>query len=90
MKEIDKKIYKNSNIHNTLHDIWKNRMIYTLLLPGIIWYAIFAYGPMVGLTLAFKTYKASLGIWKSPWCGFENYVYVFRESGFYRLCLEDT
>lgn len=62
--------------------IWKNRMIYSLLLPGLIWYIIFAYGPMGGLTLAFKTYKASKGIWGSPWCGFENYVYVFRDPAF--------
>lgn len=62
--------------------IWKNRMVYTLLLPGLIWYIIFAYGPMGGLSLAFKEYKASLGIWKSPWIGLENYVYVFRDAAF--------
>jgi len=57
-------------------------MIYSLLLPGLVWYIIFAYGPMGGLTLAFKTYKASKGIWGSPWCGFENYIYVFRDPSF--------
>lgn len=62
--------------------IWKNRMVYTLLLPGLIWYIIFAYGPMGGLSLAFKEYKASLGILKSPWIGLENYVYVFRDAAF--------
>ena len=51
---------------NFIKNIWKNRMIYSLLLPGLIWYIIFAYGPMGGLTLAFKTYKASKGIWGSP------------------------
>lgn len=62
--------------------IYKSRMIYSLLLPGLLWYIIFAYGPMGGLTLAFKSYKASKGIWGSPWCGFENYVYVFRDPAF--------
>jgi putative aldouronate transport system permease protein len=57
-------------------------MVYTLLIPGLIWYIIFAYGPMGGLSLAFKEYKASLGILRSPWIGLENYVYVFRDAAF--------
>lgn len=57
-------------------------MVYTLLLPGLIWYIIFAYGPMGGLILAFKEYKASLGIFGSPWVGLENFKYVFRDAAF--------
>lgn len=56
--------------------IWKNRMIYMLLLPGVLWYVIFCYLPMGGLSLAFKTYKANLGIWGSPWVGLQNYEFV--------------
>ncbi|MBN3524978.1 ABC transporter permease [Paenibacillus apiarius] len=63
-------------------EIWKNRMVYTLLLPGLIWLLIFAYLPMGGLSLAFKDYKANLGIWGSPWVGFENFKYVFRDPAF--------
>jgi putative aldouronate transport system permease protein len=65
-------------------DIWKNRVIYTLLIPGVVWYIIFAYLPMGGLSLAFKTFKASLGIWRSPWAGFQNYEFVFRDAAFWR------
>ena len=28
--------------------IWKNRACYSLMLPGIIWFILFAYGPMSG------------------------------------------
>lgn len=45
--------------------IWKNRACYSLMLPGIIWFILFAYGPMSGLLLAFKTYSARGGIWGS-------------------------
>jgi len=62
--------------------VWKSREIYLLLVPGVIWYIIFAYIPMYGLTLAFKTYKANLGIFGSPWIGFDNYTYVFRDPAF--------
>ncbi|MDR2785126.1 MAG: ABC transporter permease subunit [Treponema sp.] len=65
-------------------EIWKHRFIYTLLLPGFVWYVIFAYLPLGGLSLAFKTFRANLGIWRSPWIGFENFAYVFRDAAFWR------
>lgn len=64
--------------------IWKNRACYSLMLPGIIWFILFAYGPMSGLLLAFKTYSARSGIWGSPWCDFENFAYVFKDAAFFR------
>lgn len=60
----------------------KNRMTYTLLIPGLVWLIIFAYMPMGGLSLAFKDYKANLGILGSPWVGLENFKYVFRDPTF--------
>jgi putative aldouronate transport system permease protein len=64
--------------------IWKYRVVYTLLLPGFLWYITFAYLPMGGLSLAFKTFKANLGIWRSPWTGLENFSYLFRDAAFWR------
>ena len=49
-------------------EIWKNKAIYLIMLPGIIWFIVFSYGPMSGLQLAFKTYSMKRGIWGSPWC----------------------
>lgn len=63
--------------------LWKHRATYLLLLPGLVWYVIFAYVPMGGLSLAFKTYNAKLGIWASPWAGLQNYEYVFRDPSFW-------
>ncbi|MGG3454265.1 ABC transporter permease subunit [Paenibacillus rhizolycopersici] len=57
-------------------------MVYTLLIPGLVWLFLFAYMPMGGLSLAFKEFKANLGIWGSPWIGFENFKYVFRDPAF--------
>ncbi|MDR1970433.1 MAG: ABC transporter permease subunit [Treponema sp.] len=64
--------------------IWKYRVVYTLLLPGVLWYITFAYLPMGGLSLAFKTFKANLGIWRSPWIGLENFSYLFRDAAFWK------
>lgn len=59
-----------------------NKQVYFLLLPGAAWYIIFAYIPILGLSLAFKTYKAKLGIFGSPWVGLLNFEYVFRDPAF--------
>ena len=68
--------------------LWKksllNWQIYVLLLPGLIWYGVFCYMPMGGLSLAFKDYKANLGVWGSPWVGLQNYDFVFRDPDFFR------
>ena len=61
-----------------------NWQVYVLLLPGLIWYGLFCYMPMGGLTLAFKTYKANLGVWGSPWVGLQNYEFVMRDPDFFR------
>ncbi len=38
-----------------------------LLAVPLAWYIIFCYVPMFGVQVAFKDYKARLGIWDSPW-----------------------
>ncbi|MGN7359920.1 ABC transporter permease [Paenibacillus sp. SAF-054] len=78
----DKKLKGSSGSGSWYKEIWKHRMTYTLLIPGLIWLILFAYLPMGGLSLAFKHYKANEGIWGSPWVGFENFKYVFRDPTF--------
>jgi putative aldouronate transport system permease protein len=64
--------------------IWGNRQIYLLLLPGLAFYIIFCYVPMAGLQLAFKQFNARLGVWGSPWTGLTNYEFVVRDPFFWR------
>ena len=64
----------------------KHWQIYVLLAAPILWYILFAYYPLAGLQLAFKTYKAKLGIWKSPWADplWQNYRALFKDAFFWR------
>lgn len=64
--------------------IWKNKTIYIVLLPALIWYLIFVYVPMGGLLLAFKDYKANLGILGSPWTGLKHFENLFRDVDFWQ------
>lgn len=64
-------------------DIWKNKTVYMVILPALVWYAIFVYVPMGGLSLAFKEYKANMGILGSPWVGLEKFEYLFQDKEFW-------
>ena len=41
--------------------------LYAMLLPLLVYFAIFNYYPMTGIQLAFKDYIIIDGIWGSPW-----------------------
>ena len=51
--------------------------LYVLLLPAMIFIILFRYGPMFGLTLAFKSYNFKLGILGSPWVGLKHFQKFF-------------
>lgn len=58
-------------------NIWKYRYLYLLMLPGIIYLFINNYMPIAGLVIAFKKVDFRQGIWGSPWCGINNFKYLF-------------
>ncbi|MBO4615773.1 MAG: sugar ABC transporter permease [Lachnospiraceae bacterium] len=66
----------------TLKEIVRFRGVYLIMLPAIVWYILFSYVPMAGLSLAFKTYKAKLGIWGSPYTGFTHFEKLFKDPRF--------
>ena len=69
-------------IKRLCRDILKNTEKYLLILPGAVWYAIFAYIPIFGLSLAFRTFQAKDGIFGSPWVGLLNFERVFADPAF--------
>lgn len=59
-------------------------MLYALLVPVLLWYIIFCYLPMGGITLAFRSYRYDVGMWGSPWVGLEHFQTMFRDAEFWR------
>lgn len=55
------------------HRIRKDWDLYLLLLPGVIWYLMFCYKPMVGLRTAFYDYNVFRGFPGSTFVGFANF-----------------
>ncbi|GHU90982.1 sugar ABC transporter permease [Spirochaetia bacterium] len=59
--------------------------IYLLLIIPVVYVAVFSYGPMVGIQLAFKKYNFALGMFGSPWVGLENFRRFLESYQFQRV-----
>jgi putative aldouronate transport system permease protein len=59
-------------------------VLYLLLVLPMVYFAVFKYGPMYGVTIAFKNYSIFKGILKSPWNNFATFKQVFAMADFYR------
>ena len=64
--------------------ICRNWQLYLFLLPAVAYFLLFRYYPMLGLQIAFRKYKATLGIWGSPWVGLDNFTQFFSTPAFKR------
>ncbi|MGI5900430.1 MAG: ABC transporter permease [Christensenellales bacterium] len=60
-------------------DIIRNRWLYLLLLPGIAWFLVYRYLPMLGLYIAFSDFSIVKGIWGSDFVGLQYFKYIFFE-----------
>lgn len=69
------------SVRKRLRNDW---MLYALLLPVLIWYVIFCYLPMGGITLAFRNYRYDTGLWHSPWVGIQHFQTMFKDADFWR------
>ncbi len=70
---------------NVVKDFKRNKMIYLMVSPVVLYYIIFQYGPMYGLQIAFKDYSPTLGFLGSPWVGFQHFIDFFNSYYFWRL-----
>lgn len=67
--------------------LWRFRALYLMLLPGLIYYAIFRYLPMYGVVIAFKDFNPFDGILGSPWADpwYAHFQTFFRSPYFSQL-----
>jgi putative aldouronate transport system permease protein len=84
------------NKHNmplTRRSMWvrmqENWQLYVLLLPAIAYLLLFAYGPMFGITIAFKDFRPHKGIFGSNWVGLKHFERFLRLNKF-QLALRNT
>jgi len=65
----------------------KSGFLIAMIIPAIIFYAIFCYVPMYGVLMAFQKYYPKLGIFGSKWIGFDNFRTIFDDPEFWTVLL---
>lgn len=85
-------------ILRSFHILYREKVISVLhfmVIPGMIYFLVNNYFPMLGMFIAFKDIDFSKGIWASDWVGFKNFEYLFatgdawimiRNTVSYNLC----
>ena len=59
--------HRRTTFQKLLRLMWRQRALILLSLIPVALVIIFQYVPMYGVLIAFKKYKASKGVWGSPW-----------------------
>lgn len=81
--------------HGTLKEYWRHlgadlvrdRWLYLLLLPGLVYFIIFKYLPMWGIVISFENYVPYSGIFGSEWVGLKWFEYFFKFPSWTRYLL---
>lgn len=63
----------------------RDKWLYLIILLPALYYIIFCYWPMYGVTLAFKNFKPKLGIFGSPWVGMKYMKQIVNDSYFWTV-----
>ena len=77
--------HSSTRLQRLKRDIYAYRYIYLLMLPALVYVSIFQYGPMYGAQIAFRDFRARLGIWGSEWVGLENIIRFFIYPSFWKI-----
>jgi putative aldouronate transport system permease protein len=70
-----KKLSKNNR--SLLQRYIKCRYFFFMLIPVIIYFGVFHYGPLYGIVIAFKDFFPLRGVMGSPWVGFKHFNEIF-------------
>ncbi|MDN3017461.1 ABC transporter permease subunit [Paenibacillus sp. BSR1-1] len=68
-----------------LKRMWKERYLYLLLLPGLLFFIIYRYVPMAGNIIAFQDYSAFQGFFHSDWVGLKHFKTIFEDEEVLRV-----
>lgn len=89
MKKGGNKGYMKTRLIHISPKYMKNKTLWIMLSPILLYFIVFSYIPMAGIWLAFTKFDFRLGFFKSPFVGFKNFEYLF-ESGILLRLLRNT
>ncbi|WP_059049737.1 ABC transporter permease [Paenibacillus senegalimassiliensis] len=82
-------VQRKAGMTAKLKQIANNPFLYVMAAPGLLFFLIFSYLPIYGITIAFKDYNFSKGITGSEWVGLKNFDYFFTSDDFW-IVLRNT
>lgn len=82
---VEKTALKQKKRSELIKNIKKNKMIYLMIFPGLLYFLIYKYIPMYGLIISFQDYKPYQGITGSEWVGFEHFQRLFTSPDFWMI-----
>lgn len=53
--------------------------MYVFIIPGLLFFVVFRYLPLLGNVVAFENYSPYLGILQSQWVGLENFAHIIQD-----------
>lgn len=65
--------------------IRQNKYLYLMMILPMLYFALFKYGPLFGLVIAFKDYNVFQGVWKSDWVGTKYFREFLSDPYFWKL-----
>ena len=65
--------------------IKRNKGLYIMLIPAVVWCFIFQYIPLYGITLAFKDFNYAKGLFGSDWAGFTYFKQFLFDAQFWEM-----
>ncbi|WP_199916541.1 sugar ABC transporter permease [Miniimonas sp. S16] len=69
----------------TMRRLKQSRVLIVMCLPALIYFLVFAYGPMPGSWIAFTNYNYRDGIFGSPFVGMKNFEFLIQSGQLWLL-----
>lgn len=69
----------------TLTKIWRHWTLYLLLLPGVLFFLVYIYVPLLGNIIAFQDFSPFRGFFNSPWVGLKHFQRLFTDPDVRRV-----
>ncbi len=66
-------------------DFRKNKLIYFMAIPVLVYYLVFHYAPMYGALIAFQNFSPGKGMFGSQWVGFKYFIEFFQGYSFWTI-----
>jgi putative aldouronate transport system permease protein len=63
-----------------LSTIYKQRYLFLMALPCVVWIFIFVFGPVSGWLMAFEDFNPNKGVFGSPFVGFKHFAMLFESK----------